>query len=473
LTEFILNMDEPVTLITEKEPDPALLFSKIYGDSDYAVLYESMDSLGRRGRYSFLAGSPAAILRLLNNGTEVVSESGSEFFERDTYEIVREIVKSGKGIKNIKPFSGGAIGYIGYSAVQTFEKINIEGGKREDFPRMMFFIPREIIIIDHHKKQTQVVVFGSDKRARDIIKIVKICKSNLVELPADSGIDLPLPEFRSLTAKEDFCKKVERAKKYILAGDIFQVVLSQQFEFDLKTEPVNLYKALRRTNPAPYLYYMQLKNFHVLGSSPEILVEIKNKTAVTRPLAGTRPRGRNPEEDRKMQTELMLDEKEKAEHIMLVDLARNDLGRVCSPGSVNVDSILKIEKFKKVMHLVSNVSGRVKHSCDSFDVVKSCFPAGTVSGAPKIRAMEIIDELETADRGVYAGAIGYFGFDGNSETCIGIRMIVIKHGKGIVQAGAGIVADSIPEKEYEETINKARGVLQAVSLAGGMYDSGN
>jgi len=470
-----IKIDAPFMLDLHTSFNPALFFEELYSGDDFAVLYESLDSLGRRGRFSFIAGNPIMVLQSADKGTIVLSKEGSSFQEEDTFSLVRSLVRSGPDVQGNEPFLGGALGYIGYGAVRKFEKIITSAPKTEEFPDMLFFIPSEIVVVDHFNESGKIIVYGENpkERAEAIRQRVNQFPEKEKSGSLTSFKHIDLPDFKANTTKEEFCEMTKKAKEYILAGDIFQVVLSQQFEFKLKTSPSILYNALRSTNPAPYLYYLKLKDFTVLGSSPEMLVEIRNGIATTRPLAGTRPRGKNRSNDRKMEVELMLDEKEKAEHIMLVDLARNDLGRVCVPGTVRVDSLLRIEKFSRVMHLVSNVTGKIKKDVDSFDVVEACFPAGTVSGAPKIRAMEIIDELEKADRGVYAGAIGYFGFDGNSETCIGIRMIVLKGEKGIVQAGAGIVADSVPEREYNETINKARAVLHAVVLAGGKDDLGN
>ncbi len=273
------------------------------------------------------------------------------------------------------------------------------------------------------------------------------------------------PRIDSNMTAGDFERMVERAREYIFAGDIFQVVLSQRFGFDLPAEPIELYRALRRTNPSPYMYYLHLGDLHIAGSSPELLVRCVGRRVVTRPLAGTRRRGRDAAEDAALADELLHDEKERAEHVMLVDLGRNDLGRVCVPGSVELTEVLQIERHSKVMHLVSNVEGWLRDDCDAFDVVRATFPAGTVSGAPKVRAMQIIEELEPVRRGVYAGAIGYFSLLGDVDLCIAIRTLVMRHGKGYVQAGAGIVADSVPQREYAETVNKACALLEAVQNA--------
>jgi len=268
-------------------------------------------------------------------------------------------------------------------------------------------------------------------------------------------------------SREAFCHRVAQAKEYILAGDIFQVVLSQRFRFRQNAPSGSIYRALRLSNPSPYMYFLRLDGLEILGSSPEILAKSARGKAAMRPIAGTRPRGKTSRQDQDFERELLRDEKERAEHIMLVDLARNDMGSVCEYGSVRVAERFVVERYSKVMHLVSLVEGRLRPSCDAIDLLRASFPAGTVSGAPKIRSMEIIDELEPVRRGIYAGAIGYFGFNGDMDMCIAIRNILLKDGKGYLQAGAGIVADSIPEREYEESFNKARALMQAVEWAGG------
>jgi anthranilate synthase component 1 len=270
---------------------------------------------------------------------------------------------------------------------------------------------------------------------------------------------------RSNFSKEEFMKRVERAKEYIKVGDVIQIVLSQSFSSDLHCEPFDIYRALRSINPSPYLFYLKMDDIVLLGASPEVMVRLEDRQIELRPLAGTRPRGKTPEEDQKMEKDLLADEKEMAEHIMLVDLGRNDVGRVSEIGSVEVTSLMDVERYSHVMHIVSNIRGSLGPGKNAFDVFRATFPAGTVSGAPKIRAMEIIEELEPIRRGPYAGAAGYFSFSGNLDTCITIRSILIKEGKAYVQAGAGIVADSDPEKEYEETLNKAQALFKAIQQA--------
>jgi anthranilate synthase component 1 len=301
-----------------------------------------------------------------------------------------------------------------------------------------------------------------------------ICR-RLTDSPAESftpaegsaGGDPSADGFTPSTTQEEFLESVRKAREYILAGDIFQVVLSRRFEFPVASDPLRVYEALRVANPSPYMDLVRFDGLNLLGSSPEILVKVLDRRVTIRPLAGTRPRGRSATEDAALEAELLSDEKERAEHIMLVDLARNDIGRVCGYGTVEADDLFAVERYSRVMHLVSNVRGTLAPDRDAFDCFAACFPAGTVSGAPKVRAMEIIDELETVRRGIYAGSIGYFDFAGNMDMCIAIRTVVIKDGRGAIQAGAGVVADSVPEREYQETLNKARALFHAVRMAGG------
>jgi anthranilate synthase component 1 len=331
-----------------------------------------------------------------------------------------------------------------------------------------------LLVFDNVKQKVKVIsnVFLDGQRplietyqeAQEKIRkiIAQVQNPTFPSPPKQSFSPFPL---RSNSSKEEFMKRVERAKEYIKAGDVIQVVLSQSFSSDLHCDPFDIYRALRSINPSPYLFYLKMDDIVLLGASPEVMVRLEGRQIELRPLAGTRPRGRTPEEDRKMEKDLLADEKEMAEHIMLVDLGRNDVGRVSEIGSVEVTTLMDVERYSHVMHIVSNIRGSLDSGKNAFDVFRATFPAGTVSGAPKIRAMEIIEELEPIRRGPYAGAAGYFSFSGNLDTCITIRSILIKEGKAYVQAGAGIVADSDPEKEYEETLNKAQAVFKAIQQA--------
>jgi anthranilate synthase component I len=297
-----------------------------------------------------------------------------------------------------------------------------------------------------------------------IQRIIETIESNDIPKSQKKLVDNEKVQVKSNLTKEEYMANVEKAKEYIKAGDIFQVVLSQRFQVPLTTQPFDIYRSLRTINPAPYLYYLQFGEQTIIGSSPEMLVRVEDEAVQTMPIAGTRPRGKNREEDLLLEADLLADTKETAEHLMLVDLGRNDLGRVCQFGSVKVHSFMEVQRYSHVMHIVSNVRGTLGKDKTAFDALASCFPAGTVSGAPKIRAMEIIEELEPQRRGVYAGAIGYFGFTGNMDTCITIRTLLINNGNVYIQTGAGIVADSDPEKEYEETKNKARALLKTLNI---------
>jgi anthranilate synthase component 1 len=380
-------------------------------------------------------------------------------------------------ISGLPRFSGGAVGYIGYDAVRYFEKLPDKNPDDLDLPDLFFMITDTILIFDHVRHTIKIVsnarVTGRPERAygEAIRKIERIearikrpLPSRQLELASAPG-EMP---FRSNTTRREFESMVDKAKKYIRAGDVIQVVLSQRLETDVTASPFNIYRALRSVNPSPYMFFLQLGNVHIVGASPEVHVRCDEGLVEVRPIAGTRPRGKNEDEDRALEKELLADPKERAEHIMLVDLGRNDIGRICRYGTVTPMELMIIERYSHVMHIVSDVQGKLQEGKNSFDVMRASFPAGTVSGAPKIRAMEIIDELENRRRGPYAGAVGYFSFTGNLDSCITIRTILIKGNKAYVQAGAGIVADSVPGREYEETLNKARGMLRAIAMAEGV-----
>ncbi|MCC6360590.1 MAG: anthranilate synthase component I [Phycisphaerales bacterium] len=457
---------------------PAALFERLYGDETFSFLYESLEAHGGRGRYSFIGAKPRAVLRC--TGTELALEIDGRVY-RDNgppIEALRTLLKSQSDVPPVAPFCGGAVGYLGYDTIRWVERIPSKNVDDIGAADALFLFPREVICFDHLEKVAHVLLYqeiGKDERIAELRAAIDACE---LETPArdardgaaasragDAGDDPLAAGLRSNMTRDEFCAMVRRAKEYILAGDIFQVVLSQRFEFDLAATPLDLYKSLRLTNPSPYMYYLKLDDLHIAGSSPEILVRLYGRRVVTKPLAGTRRRGATPEEDAALERELRADPKERAEHVMLVDLGRNDLGRVCEFGSVEATGVLDIERHSRVMHLVSTVEGWLRPECDALDVFSATFPAGTVSGAPKVRAMEIIDELEPTRRGIYAGAIGYFSLMGDVDLCIAIRTIVMRGGKGYIQAGAGIVADSVPEFEYEETLNKARALMRAVELA--------
>jgi anthranilate synthase component 1 len=377
-------------------------------------------------------------------------------------------------------FAGGAVGFLGYEAIRFFEP-KVPPAREDDLqlPEMLFMLTGNVLIFDHRLRSLKIVVNafldgGSAEKA--YARAVESVRSITEELAVP--IDLPLvpiaqdekqPPPRSNLRRQEFERGVERAKEYIRAGDIFQVVLSQRFESQFDGEPLDFYRCLRFINPSPYMFCLKFgDDFALVGSSPEMHVRLVDNTIEIRPIAGTRARGAAPAQDEANAAELLADPKERAEHIMLVDLARNDVGRIAEFGTVRVTEFMQIERYSHVMHIVSSVIGRSRAGCTAFDVVRATFPAGTVSGAPKIRAMQIISELENTRRGCYAGAIGYFGFDGNTDSCIALRCAVLKKGKAYFQAGAGIVADSNPQREYEETVSKARAMMKALAMASQM-----
>ncbi|MDH3626073.1 MAG: anthranilate synthase component I family protein [Acidobacteriota bacterium] len=449
-------------------PCPLTLYRRVYGEERFGFLYESLEERGGRDRYSFLGGKPRVLFRSKGDVCDIEFDGITHHLRHDPLTLLRRLVQVGSTALPISTFPGGAVGYLGYDMIRFLAKIPDRNPDPLELPESQFIFPNEIIVIDHLDEVVHVLLYddgGHVERAAELAAAIDSCPtpapaaSNDV---ADASDDVPLT---ANISREEFCAGVDRAKQYIRSGEIFQVVLSQRFEFDLPVPPIDLYAALRTTNPSPYMYYLHFDDLEIAGSSPEMLARLTGRRVVTRPLAGTRPRGRDAAQDEALAEELLADPKERAEHVMLVDLARNDLGRVCIPGSINIDEFFDVERYAKVMHIVSNVSGRIRDDRDAFDLFRSTFPAGTVSGAPKIRAMQIIDELETVRRGPYAGAIGYFSYLGDMDLCIGIRTIFAHRGKGYLQAGAGIVADSDPVTEYEETHSKARGLVRAIELA--------
>ncbi len=456
---------------------PLKLFQALYHDETSAFLYESLESHGGRGRYSFIGAKPRAVFRCRGNKLELYVNGTAHRDSAPPLEALRRLIHVQSDAPPVAPFCGGAVGYLSYDTVRWGEAIPDENPDDLDVPDAHFLFPREVICFDHRDKVIHILLYQEDRQHERLDEIKAglatigegeqarpaVPDDDVAAGPHVSGFaDTPL---KSNMTPAQFERMVAQAKEYIYAGDIFQAVLSQRFEFPLTTEPLRLYQALRLTNPSPYMYYLKLDDLHIAGSSPEMLVTLLGRKVVTRPLAGTRRRGRTPEEDEALARELRADKKEQAEHVMLVDLGRNDLGRVCEYGSIELTEVLEIERHSKVMHLVSNVEGWLREGHDALDVFRAVFPAGTVTGAPKVRAMEIIDELEPVRRGVYAGAIGYFSLLGDLDLCIAIRTIVMRGGRGFIQAGAGIVADSVPHLEYKETLNKAYALMRAVQVA--------
>lgn len=459
---------------------PLTIFAKVAGEEDRAFLFESMEGGEKWGRYSFIGLDP--LLTFESAGNRVtLSWAGLDIPEIregvNPLTELRTLLASFKASKapGLPRFYGGAVGFLGYDMIRFLEDIP-DSHEPLDVPDSSFIVPRLVLIHDS-VNQTLTVVCNVVARENDDVEelyrngcdridavIEKLRQPVPVALTSTSAAG-SRHEFSSNMDEQGFAAMVERAKEYILAGDIIQVVLSQRFHCSTTLDSFLLYRALRHINPSPYLFYLHLGSVVLIGSSPEILVRLEDGDIELRPIAGTRRRGVTQEEDKALQKELLADPKERAEHLMLVDLGRNDVGRVAKSGTVMVRDLLVVERYSHVMHIVSGVYGKLAPGKDQFDVLDACFPAGTVSGAPKIRAMEIIDELEVERRGPYAGAVGYFGFSGNMDFCITIRTFFMKDNDLWIQAGAGIVSDSVPAKEYEETINKARGLRRAVELA--------
>ncbi|UCH45075.1 MAG: anthranilate synthase component I [Nitrospiraceae bacterium] len=454
---------------------PLSAFLKLRGKTGF--LLESLEGGEKWARYSFIGSNPSVIIE--GKGLDIKVKKGRNTTKlkavNDPLEVVSAELNKYRPVitPGLPRFFGGFVGYIGYDVVRHFEELPDNNHTGLGLPDMFLMLTDTLVVFDNLTHTIKVIsnahVDGSveDAYKKAIVKIDRIVKklSSTVSLPKKRRQGKASKKFSSNFTKKGFMKAVEKTKKYIRAGDVIQTVLSQNFQREISTSPVNIYRALRVINPSPYMYYIETGTSTIVGSSPEVLVRVEDNTTEVRPIAGTRRRGKTVEEDIFMEEELRADPKEIAEHIMLVDLGRNDLGRIAQTGSVEVTELMTIERYSHVMHIVSNVIGKIKKNHDAFDVLRATFPAGTVSGAPKIRAMEIIEELEPTRRGPYAGAIGYFDFSGNMDTCITIRTIIIKEGTAYIQAGAGIVADSDPELEYKETLNKARGMFKAIEMA--------
>ena len=453
---------------------PVSAFLKIAEHSDYAFLLESVEGGEQVGRYSFLGKDPFLIVR--SRGGKTIVDRASQTSESDQpfVEALRELMAGFHSpfVPGLPRFTGGAVGYLGYDAAAWFEPVTLQpGGEVEDEACFMLF--DTVLAFDHVRHQILIVAntrIGGDEDLESLYQFART-KIEFIERELDRTLSKTAPaqaqpiEIASNVTRNEFEERVRTAKEYIAAGDIYQVVLSQRFETRFDADPFVAYRALRHVNPSPYMYFLRMGGRAIVGASPEMLVRVEGQSMQTHPIAGTRPRGRTGEEDLRMAEELERSEKERAEHVMLVDLGRNDLGRVSVYGTVRVPTYMTVERYSHVMHLVSIVEGRLSDERDRLDALVACFPAGTVSGAPKVRAMEIIAELENRRRGVYAGAIGYLDFAGNLDFCITIRTVVIERGRAYVQAGAGIVADSDPAAEYEETRDKARAVILALELA--------
>lgn len=448
------------------------------GGAPHTFLLESVEGGEHVARYSFVGGTPRIVFRARGRRVEIEPADGprTTLDDADPLTELRRLMARYRPVPDpaLPRFYGGAVGYVGYDAVAQFERVPLAGAEPSDWPDMIFGITDTLLVFDHARHTVKVVscahIEGDAEQAyRAAADRIDAACARLATPAPRTFVDLhePLPAiaFDANVARADFLAAVARAQDHIRAGDIIQVVLSQRFSTPADCDALDVYRGLRLVNPSPYMFCLDFGDRQLVGSSPEIHVRCEDGRVETRPIAGTRPRADDPAADERLAAELLADPKERAEHIMLVDLARNDCGRVCRPGTVRVPELMVIERYSHVMHIVSGVTGELSADYDAYDLLRATFPAGTVSGAPKIRAMEIIAELETARRGPYAGAVAYFGFSGNLDSCITIRTVALAGGRASVQAGAGIVADSDPAKEFEETRNKARGMLKALALA--------
>jgi anthranilate synthase component 1 len=459
-----------------------------FARGEYSFLLESAEGGEKLARYSFLGTNPFMVFRARGSEVEIESHGAARKFrsEDPLAELQKQVFAfRAVGVPGLPRFCGGAVGYAAYDAIRYIERLPNVPPDALGLPDLFFAFYDLMVVFDHLQKTVLVICSArvgeeGPRRAYEqalarIDEAVDRLRTPVMKLSDDITPrgEMTL-QFRSHfapehgkpgQAKAEFCRAVEKCKEYILAGDIFQVVLSQRLSALTQAEPFNVYRALRVINPSPYMFYLQMGGLRLVGSSPEVMVKSESGKVTVRPIAGTRPRGATDEEDAALAAELLADPKERAEHIMLLDLGRNDVGRICRYGTVKIEEEMIIERFSHVMHMTSTVTGLLDDGKTCFDAFRNCFPAGTVSGAPKIRAMEILDELEPVKRGPYAGAVGYVDFRGNLDTCIAIRTLVFTGREVFVQAGAGIVADSVPEREYEETLNKARGLFRAIQVA--------
>ncbi len=432
---------------------------------NYSFLLESVEGAERLARYSFIGTDPYRIL--ITRTEDKINPLPLLAAELDRYRLMP--------IPDLPRFCGGAVGYLSYEVATHFERLPSPANDPLGLPESMFLFVDTILVFDHvthkikilsHVKLDDDLEKSYGEAVEKIEALVDRLKQPLPHAEAQpSHRTANSCNFSSNFTKEQFEACVVKAKEYITCGEVIQVVLSQRLARPTSAEPFEIYRSLRTLNPSPYMFFFDFKDFQLLGASPEILVRVENGNVMTRPLAGTRPRGKTPSEDQALEQELQRDEKERAEHIMLVDLGRNDIGRISEPGTVEIGKLMEVERYSHVMHLVTHIQGKLRHDLTPFHALKACFPAGTVSGAPKIRAMEIIAELEPDKRGPYAGAVGYFSLSGNMDMAITIRSMVAKDGVAYIQAGCGVVYDSIPEREFAETLNKAKALLQAIDQA--------
>ncbi len=460
---------------------PVSAFLAIAEKEPYAFLLESNERGEQVGRFTFLGARPYMRVKARSGTVTIERGRRREKSQGNVFQTVKQLLREHRPamVPGLPPFTAGAVGYFAYDVVRQLEKIGEHAKDDLSLPdaELMFF--DRLLAFDHLRHQIHIMAAADvsrespraayDRAVRDISALEKKLASGLSSAVWRKSTKVRPGKFKvhAGTTEDHFLRSVERCKEYIAAGDIFQVVLSQRLDFQPEVEPFDLYRALRQVNPSPYLYFLRMENTHILGSSPEMLVRVTGRKLEYRPIAGTHPRGRDEAEDLRLEQQMRNDEKERAEHVMLVDLGRNDLGRVSEYGSVKVKDLMYVERYSHVMHLVSALEGTLRKDLDALDAFAACFPAGTLSGAPKVRAMQIIEELEPVRRGIYGGSVLYADFAGNLDSCIGIRTLLMQGKHAYLQAGAGIVADSNPASEFQESLNKARAVLRAVEIARG------
>ena len=456
---------------------PVSAFLAIAEREPYSFLLESVEGGERIGRYTFLGIRPYMVVRGRGNDVTIRRGKKVEKSQHDLLTTLRNALREHKPahIAGLPPFTAGAVGYFAYDAVRHFEKLPSTAKDDLQLPDGVFMFYDRLLAFDHLRHQLHLIATADvrtekpraayDRAVSDLEALEKKLTAGLRIRRLSPDIKPAKVKLHARTKPEDYKQSVRRGKEYIAAGDVFQVVLSQRLDFELPAPPIDVYRSLRTVNPSPYMYFLRMDDLHVLGSSPEMLVRVTDRTLEYRPIAGTSKRGATAEEDARLAEHMRADEKERAEHVMLVDLGRNDLGRVSDYGTVKVKDLMYVERYSHVMHMVSALEGRLRPDLDALDAFAACFPAGTLSGAPKVRAMEIIEELEPTRRGVYGGSVLYADFAGNLDSCIAIRTMVVKNNRAYVQAGAGIVADSDPESEFQECRNKAQAVVRAAELA--------
>ncbi|SHE41656.1 anthranilate synthase component 1 [Caldanaerobius fijiensis DSM 17918] len=458
----------PVMLtINADELTPIGLFYNLKGKRKF--LLESAESGKKWGRYSFLGCDPYMVICSYKSDIRIERDDKVEMVKGRVLDEIKKRMGDYPVLTNVElpPFIGGGVGYVGYDVIRQYEKLPDKNPDMIGTPEACLMFYKEVIAYDHFHHNVSIIhnVMPYDSEEyEDVVKRLNGIKETIMRRDEIHPINNQshLKSVKANYDRDSYSAMVRKAKEYIVAGDIFQVVLSQRITAETDIDPFDAYRKLRSLNPSPYLFYMDFGDFQIVGSSPESLVSVKDRIVMTNPIAGTRPRGASEEEDQRLKEELLADEKERAEHVMLVDLGRNDIGKVSQFGTVKVERFMDVDMYSHVMHIVSTVSGKLKDDKTCYDALIACLPAGTVSGAPKVRAMEIIDELENVRRGIYAGASGYFAYTGNMDMCIAIRTIIFKDGKAYIQSGAGIVYDSVPETEYQETLNKAMALKEVL-----------